>query len=219
MPEPILTAKLTDIIEETSLSNIDEKIKELIEDILDREGFEYYDIDVPPMDVDWESGGVFSFYRAGFKIFSSWDEIPYYGRAYGSMLPKDETHVILTSIAIEVYEKEEKKLSEEADKKILESELTDILEETSYSNIDEKLEENIKYLLDREGFKYYDVVVPPISVEWELSGEILLYSADFEIFSSLDEISHYGVVYGTMSPVDENTVEIRDMTIEVYEKD
>jgi len=102
---------------------------------------------------------------------------------------------------------------------ILTAELTDILEETNLSNVDEKLEENIKYILDREGFKYYDVVVPPISVEWELSGEILLYSADFEIFSSLNEISHYGVVYGTMSPIDENTVEIRDMTIEVYEKD
>jgi outer membrane receptor for Fe3+-dicitrate len=74
-------------------------------------------------------------------------------------------------------------------------------------------------ILTAEGFKYYDVVVPPISVEWELSDEILLYSADFEIFSSLDEISHYGVVYGIMSPVDENTVEIRDMTIEVYGKD
>jgi hypothetical protein len=104
-------------------------------------------------------------------------------------------------------------------KPILEAELYDIMEEATISKVDDVLEDNIKYILDREGIKYYDVVIPVGGSYWEPSDGSMVYSADFDVYTDMSTSPYRGVAYGMMLPVDEDTVEIEDMTIELYESE
>ncbi|MHA1632571.1 MAG: hypothetical protein ACTSXC_07190 [Candidatus Freyarchaeota archaeon] len=101
----------------------------------------------------------------------------------------------------------------------MEFELTDIFEEASKwgRELEEKLEENIEYVLKREGLlrgRVGSVVIPAGALYWECDDERCWYSANFEVFDkSGNVVLARGTVGGTMVELDENTFEISDMTV------
>lgn len=88
--------------------------------------------------------------------------------------------------------------------KVMEFELTDIEEDVHVGwELDRALEENIKYILKREGL--YDpermgsVVIPMGALNWECDDEQCWYVANFEVFDkSGNEILVMGTATGTM---------------------
>jgi len=98
-------------------------------------------------------------------------------------------------------------------------ELYDIYEEASiYGNeLDNLVEENIKYVLQREGLlpRGASVVVPVGALDWECpeEGETCWYRAGFEVFDETgDRVLAGGTAAGTMFLFDDKA-ELQDMTI------
>jgi len=106
--------------------------------------------------------------------------------------------------------------------KLMEFELTDILESAKLTTkeIDDKIKENIEYILKREGI--YDpekmsVVVPPLALHWECDEKegSCFFTADFEVFDETgNKILARGTAYasGLYFPKDLET-ELLDMTV------
>lgn len=103
----------------------------------------------------------------------------------------------------------------------MEFELTDILEEASIYGfeLENKISENIEYVLKREGLydpeKMGGIVIPAGALHWECEEEgSCYYSAGFEVFDKTGRHTiAFGTAYGTMIPLDEDTMEIIDMTV------
>ncbi len=99
-------------------------------------------------------------------------------------------------------------------------ELYDIDERASIygRDLERVIEENIRYILEREGLydprKIGAIVIPAGGLHWECSGHTCWYSADFEVFDkSGNKILAYGTATGTMIPLDEETVSVMDMYV------
>jgi len=109
--------------------------------------------------------------------------------------------------------------AEKYGEKYMSFELYDILEEASPRELDSKIEENIEYVLKREGLFSPDmeVIVPMGALRWECEEYSCSYVADFEVFKN-DEIVAYGTASGFMHPSNGNFV-IIDMTVTIPTKD
>ena len=98
-------------------------------------------------------------------------------------------------------------------------ELYDILEEASIygTELDERVEENIQYVLKREGLlpRGASVLIPAGALHWECpEGESCWYYADFEVFDETGEkILARGSATGSMLMLDEETAQLIDMTV------
>jgi len=112
---------------------------------------------------------------------------------------------------------------EEAEKqkvKTMEFELTDIFESASIYGraFDNLVEENIKYVLQREGLlpKGYSVAIPATALTWSCDGNHCIYTAHFGVYDeSGNNIVARGVAYGSMFIYDDSTAELVDMTVEM----
>ena len=102
----------------------------------------------------------------------------------------------------------------------LEYELYDIMENAPIygKKLEELLEENIKYILEREGF--YDpkemgsVIIPAGGLDWECDQGICTYRADFSVYDPSGwHVLIQGTALGTMIPIDEETMQIEDMVV------
>ena len=97
-------------------------------------------------------------------------------------------------------------------------ELHDIMEEASIygRELDRRIEENIQYILKREGLlpRGYSVIVPAGALYWECpEGGSCWYKADFEVFDETGRnIVAYGTATGSMLTLDD-TAELLDMTV------
>jgi len=99
-------------------------------------------------------------------------------------------------------------------------ELYDIMEEASIygTELDDRIEENIKYVLKREGLlpEGASIVIPMGALHWECSkGEgTCWYYANFEVFDKTgNRILARGTANGTLAMLDEETVELIDMHV------
>jgi len=113
---------------------------------------------------------------------------------------------------------EEIKEAEAHGEEEMEFELTDIMESASVygGKFDRLVENNIKYVLEREGLlpRRYEVVIPSTALYWECDGGTCHYNASFEVFDeSGRNIVAYGVAYGSMMLYDEEEAELMDMTV------
>jgi hypothetical protein len=107
--------------------------------------------------------------------------------------------------------------------KEIQFELSDILEEASIygGKLEDKLEENIEFVLNREKIfgKGWDVVIPPTALNWECEEGMCWYHADFEVFDeTMRNIIARGTATGSMIPVGpeeerESVMEIADMSV------
>ena len=112
---------------------------------------------------------------------------------------------------------------EAAGEKEIRFELSDILEEASIygGKLEDKLEENIKFILNREKIfeKSWDVVIPSTALSWECEEDLCWYNANFEVFDETKQnIIAYGTASGSMIPVGpeeekESVMEILDMSV------
>jgi len=98
-------------------------------------------------------------------------------------------------------------------------ELYDIMEEASIygAELDERVEENIKYVLEREGLlpKGASVVVPMGALHWECpeEGGTCWYRADFEVFDKTgNRVLARGTANGFMT-LEDDTAMLLDMTV------
>jgi len=99
-------------------------------------------------------------------------------------------------------------------------ELYDIMEEASIygTELDDRIEENIKYVLEREGLlpKGATVVIPMGALHWECpeGEETCWYYANFEVFDETgNRILARGTANGSLIMLDEETVELQDMRV------
>jgi len=110
--------------------------------------------------------------------------------------------------------------AEKHGEKFMEFELTDIFESASIYGraLDNLVENNIKYVLEREGLlpKGYDVVIPATALTWSCNNGSCIYTAHFAVYDETgNNIVARGVAYGLMHIYDDNTAELMDMTVEM----
>ena len=111
--------------------------------------------------------------------------------------------------------------AERARDKVMEFELYDILESASIygRELERVLEENIRYVLEREGLydpkKIGSIVIPAGALHWECEEGTCFYTANFEVFDpSGNRILASGTATGTMHVYDDKA-EILDMTVAI----
>lgn len=92
-------------------------------------------------------------------------------------------------------------------------ELSDIFESVNHQNIKRVVEENIKYILKREGLwsPSFNIVIPEGGYEYQL-GEVR-FSGNFEIFDGHSNIIAYGSVVAQGQTDEIMTVEINITSI------
>jgi len=112
--------------------------------------------------------------------------------------------------------------AERSREKAMKFELTDIFEEAYVGlQLDGLLEENIEFILKREGLydpeKMGNVIIPAGALDWECEGEECWYSANFEVFDkSGNEVLAMGTATGTMYLIAyprADRVEVSDMAV------
>ena len=115
---------------------------------------------------------------------------------------------------------EEIREAEREGDKLMEFELTDILESAKLTTreIDKKIEENIEYILKREGI--YDpekmsVVIPVAATQMSYEDGFCYFTSDFEVFDETgNRVIARGTAYTTaMCPPNKLEAELLDMTV------